>query len=385
MKNNNNIEKDRFSEIIKSKLENYSLSLENVSWDDLEKHLPAKELSKKQVFWPWISSISVAASIAVVWFLYPLINNKNNINNEQQHTQLSGNEEGFSESLFSDANISLDCVPSKKIGSAHSGQKLKESDTQSLSLQFDLIQPNLNLATKSKVINPKKMRLMATATSYDRLFPSPIYDATVSKKQSSLGLHFSSGGLFADKQPPTYGSLRSVSETKYNRKIYRPPFSLGLSVRKELNRTFSVESGLIYTYLSTTFDNPIPSEETPSDQKAFSDLHYLGIPLNLITNIYGNQHTRWNVYFLVGGTAEKGILSQAVQRSSTETTRVNEKAEGFQTSLHSSFGLNYKIADSYSVYLEPGLRYYLKNNQPINIRTEFPLVLNVNIGLRYNW
>ena len=392
---NSNNKKDRFNDLIKSKLENYSLPSENISWDDLEKRLSAKETPKKQAFWPWISSLSVAASIAMVWFLYPLIN-KNIIKNE--HTQLSSNEEKIPESAFSDASVPFDCVPNKENGSKYLGQKTKEDDTQlPPATRFDLIPSNIKLAIKPKIINSQKKRLIAV-TAFDKYLSYSAYDPIVRKKQSSLGLHFSSGGLFAQNPSPISGSLRSspisqnpllrediLTPNDFNRKIYRPPFSFGLSVRKELNRTFSIESGLVYTYLSTIFENPYPYQE------AFLDLHYLGIPLNLITNIYGNHYTRWNVYFLLGGTIEKGLLLQYKQRAYDDKpsvitiARSNEKIERLQTSLQSSFGLDYKFVNNYSVYLEPGLRYYLANNQPFNIRTEFPLVLNLNIGLRYNW
>ena len=402
MKNSNNIEKDRFSEIIKSKLENYSLPPENVSWNELEKRLSAKETSKKQALRPWISGLSVAASIALVWFLYPLINNKSITKNEQQHTQLSRDKEGFSESVFADTNISFDCVASKKITSILDGQTFNENGTRQspATPRFELIQPkDVKLALKPRVVNSSKKRLMAGITNFDRYLSSSVYDVAIPKKQSSLGLHFSSGGLFPERPAPISGSLRSapipqnpppflqeviLTPDDFNRKIYRPPLSFGLSVRKELNRTFSVETGLIYTYLSTTFENPYPLQE------AFLDLHYLGIPLNLITNIYGNHHTRWNLYCLFGGTVEKGIFSQYIQRSYSESSyeRINLKKgiAGFQGSLQSSLGLNFRIANNYSVYLEPGVRYYITNNQPLSVRTEFPLVvLNLNIGLRYNW
>lgn len=87
---------------------------------------------------------------------------------------------------------------------------------------------------------------------------------------------------------------------------YSLPISFGFTVRKDLSRRIAVESGLMYTYLSTTFKR---GGDCPSEVK--SSLHYLGIPLNLVVYLWKNQ--RWNVYLSGGFMMEKGL--QAVNGS----------------------------------------------------------------------
>mgnify|MGYP000706583756 CR=1 FL=1 len=81
---------------------------------------------------------------------------------------------------------------------------------------------------------------------------------------------------------------------------YSLPISFGFTVRKDLSRRIAVESGLMYTYLSTTFKR---GGDCPSEVK--SSLHYLGIPLNLVVYVWKNQ--RWNVYLSGGFMMEKGL------------------------------------------------------------------------------
>ncbi|MDR0547477.1 MAG: PorT family protein [Dysgonamonadaceae bacterium] len=176
-----------------------------------------------------------------------------------------------------------------------------------------------------------------------------------------------------------------LTPSDFNRMVHRPPISFGLSVRKELTRFLSIESGLSYTFLSSYFENKFPVQ-----QEANLDLHYLGVPLNLIVNIYGNRYTRWNFYFSAGGMIEKGLFSHYVQTVYEEpsfaiTSKSDEKIKGFQYSLQSAVGIDFKITKNYSLYLEPKITYYLSNNQPFNIRTEHPLVFGMNFGIRYNW
>jgi predicted porin len=86
---------------------------------------------------------------------------------------------------------------------------------------------------------------------------------------------------------------------------------------------------------------------------------------------------------------EKGLLSHYSQNRYEGNVRINtvsdEKIDGLQWSLNTSFGVDYKLIKNYSIYLEPKVSYYLKNNQPMSARTENPLIIGFNAGIRYSW
>ena len=144
------------------------------------------------------------------------------------------------------------------------------------------------------------------------------------------------------------------------------------------NRSF--ESGLMYTYLSTTFKR---GGDCPSEVK--SSLHYLGIPLNLVVYVWKNQ--RWNVYLSGGFMMEKGL--QAVYSgyiAGNGTTLSKSKKEGIhgmQWSVNASVGAAYRFYGDWSLYFEPRFSHYFDCDQPASIRTDKPLGFGLSAGIRY--
>lgn len=161
---------------------------------------------------------------------------------------------------------------------------------------------------------------------------------------------------------------------------YSLPISFGFTVRKDLNRRIAVESGLMYTYLSTTFKK---GGDFPSEVK--SSLHYLGIPLNLVVYVWKNQ--RWNVYLSGGFMMEKGL--QAVYsgyiagNGTTISKSKKEGIHGMQWSVNASVGAAYRFYGDWSLYFEPRFSHYFDCDQPASIRTDKPLGFGLSAGIRY--
>lgn len=161
---------------------------------------------------------------------------------------------------------------------------------------------------------------------------------------------------------------------------YSLPISFGFTVRKDLSRRIALESGLMYTYLSTTFKK---GGDYSSEVK--SSLHYLGIPLNLVVYLWNNQ--RWNVYLSGGFMLEKGL--QAVYSgyiSGNGTTISKSKKEGIhgmQWSVNASVGAAYRFYGDWSLYFEPRFSHYFDCDQPASIRTDKPLGFGLSAGVRY--
>jgi len=161
---------------------------------------------------------------------------------------------------------------------------------------------------------------------------------------------------------------------------YSLPISFGFTVRKDLSRRIAVESGLMYTYLSTTFKR---GGDCPSEVK--SSLHYLGIPLNLVVYVWRNQ--RWNVYLSGGFMMEKGL--QAVHsgyiagNGTTISKSKKEGIHGMQWSVNASVGAAYRFYGDWSLYFEPRFSHYFDCDQPASIRTDKPLGFGLSAGIRY--
>ncbi|GHT15636.1 hypothetical protein FACS189432_00420 [Bacteroidia bacterium] len=406
--------RDKFSEMIKDKLENYSLPADDSSWNAIEKRLNKKPIRRN--LWPWFSGISAAAAIAILVIIqFP---NREKNNNYGTTNLLSGYEETISEGLFP-KNIPQPVIPpinrTKKINGAT--KKIQNQTETKLVAELKVTggeqmaeqtEPNpISKENQNPVVKENQNPFLTIDLSDEEVVP-----VKKRKNQKSIGLSLGSGGnllamnkkgLSFENQPlvdapqfafssssdialKAYGlSAEDILSTKDFSKInHYPPLSFGLTVRKELNPIFSLETGIVYTFLHSEFSNSLPKRE------AKLQLHYLGIPLNLNANIYGNRYSKWVVYLSTGGMVEKGLLSHYTQKQYLNNelvvkTTTNENIDGLQWSVALAPGIDYKLSKNYSLYLEPKLSYYFDNSQPISVRTEHPLVFGVNAGFRFSW
>lgn len=165
---------------------------------------------------------------------------------------------------------------------------------------------------------------------------------------------------------------------------HRFPVTFGISLRKDISERFSLETGLMYTLLS-------------SDLKAGGDvyysqeqkLHYLGIPLKSGWIFMKKKH--FSLYLSVGGMAEKCIKSQLVTRYEmlNEASFVGDDhldVNRLQWSVFASVGIQFNITEYLGVYAEPGLVYYFDDGTNIStIRKEKPFNVNLQVGLRFGF
>jgi hypothetical protein len=173
-----------------------------------------------------------------------------------------------------------------------------------------------------------------------------------------------------------------MKQNDFSNIIYSTPISVGLILRKNITKTWSLESGLVYTYLLTTFENTVVQQNN-----AKLHLHYIGVPLNLIAQLWNNP--KWEIYLSGGGMMEKGIRSVYVQNqyinNQTITTTTSTNIEGIQWSVNGAVGLAYKIQQNIGLFFEPKISYYYNNNQPISARTEYPVVFGLSAGVRFKF
>jgi hypothetical protein len=160
------------------------------------------------------------------------------------------------------------------------------------------------------------------------------------------------------------------------------PFSAGLIARRALNEHVGLKTGLIYTYLSTTYEYTRPFLVNGK-----TGLHYLGIPLDLTFSAWRNTH--WEIYFSGGGMFEKGLrlnISESQYQNNSVTQTYNSlSVNGIQWSVHLSAGVMYKFLPQLGWYFEPELAYFFENDQPTSIRTEQAAVFGMSTGLRFEF
>ena len=179
--------------------------------------------------------------------------------------------------------------------------------------------------------------------------------------------------------PPKTG----IKETS-TRSTYGIPVSFGAGVKIDFTDRWSLGVGLNYTLLTRRFYGSYTevNEQGSIVINTQTDIrntqNYVGIPVNAFYNIVDTRHL--NFYTYAGGAVER-CVSDKYQLLGKDITH-SEKAKGVQLSVNLGIGVEFLIGDYLGLYIDPSLRYYFDNGQPKSIRTDQPLMLGFEMGLR---
>jgi len=186
---------------------------------------------------------------------------------------------------------------------------------------------------------------------------------------------------------PSGGKALPKTDVHHNK-----PLSFGVGVSYYLNDRFSLNSGLVYTYLSSDWQT--------NDEyrvKTTQKLHFIGIPLGVTYKIAEWQ--RFNLYASAGlqmdmnvAGRQKGKLVRDALISDvvidSEVRSVREKKLLF--SANAKVGVSYPIFRFLSAYAEAGAGYYFDNGSALfdkmstmpTIYSEKQLNLTLQAGFR---
>ena len=415
MQNNiNNNDLDAFSDVFRQKLENHETPVDKTSWNEIEARLKSK---KKRIipFWFWLSGGAAVAALALLFMLQPLTETKETIakTTNPNIQQVTGQRVSI-RNIQQPKQVQPKITTFKQIASINRLPGIHQTQSYAVDLPniktLPVDSPERN--STNEIISGDNQRDMNETVQH-----TTVNNDTVMKKS-----HFSPNSLVEEKPTEpvarkknkggwllaaSIGSNGSVQSGSGNYELavandnivnastsftsimtpadfsdinYTPPLSVGLIVRKDLNKSLSIESGLVYTYLLTTYiNNGVQRKE------ARLHLHYIGVPLNLITRVWENP--KWEVYISGGGMIEKGIKSIYDQKQYTGnqiiTTTVITDINGIQWSVNGAIGTTYKIKRNIGLFFEPKIAYYFENNQPLSFRTEHPVSLGLTAGVRF--
>lgn len=168
---------------------------------------------------------------------------------------------------------------------------------------------------------------------------------------------------------------------------YRMPVTVGASLRFDLDNKWAIETGVMYTQLSSETSSGAKQNNYSWEDK----LHYVGIPLKISRDIWSNE--RFEVYASAGGAVEKCVsgkqkivwnTTSKVVNETTEPTETDIKVKPLQWSLSAAAGAQFKITEKLGIYAEPGVVYYFDDGSNVNtIRKEHPFNFNIQLGVRF--
>ncbi|AVM51866.1 outer membrane protein with beta-barrel domain [Bacteroides zoogleoformans] len=171
--------------------------------------------------------------------------------------------------------------------------------------------------------------------------------------------------IFKDGMPYLQRNVKSIASIEH-----KQPLSFGISVRKELNNGFSIESGVTYTYLASdiTFEGSL--------DKLSRKLHYIGIPIRANWNFIDEK--RFTTYISAGGNVEKCVYGKIGSEKET--------VKSLQLSVTASVGAQYNVNKRIGLYVEPGISYFFDDGSMIQtIRKENPCNFTLQAGIRLTY
>lgn len=401
---------DDFSFLLKQKLEDHRLPVDDLCWEEIELQMKPR---KRSFVW-WIGRSVAAAVIAVMFLFLPF--QQGEMPNERLSEQVTQTETVTPEKSIDPVETvtPVDKVsqPRKLIAAVTRRQPVAEEETapEELPMHEAVTEQDAEQSAEPEKREAPQKQRKQDLNHYDSKkykFVSPGKEEK-KRKDWSVNASFGTGGhvslgmsvddaYHTDYQPgndgssginpptppivlPPFNNGEIVPPEEYTDIDCSLPLSFGLTVRKDFSRYIGVETGLVYTYLSSRM---MMGGQVPYNTRL--DLHYLGVPVNLVVNLWNNP--RWNIYLSGGVMLEKGLRSKLRQErlsiSEPETLVEKKGIDGVQWSLNLSAGVSYRLHREWSIYFEPRLSGYFDNDQPVSIRTENSVIVGLGAGFRF--
>lgn len=183
----------------------------------------------------------------------------------------------------------------------------------------------------------------------------------------------------SDYVRPSYSSGYSAAEGVSEESVsaYGVPVSFGLGVRYYLTDALSVDAGLEWSYLTRTFKG---SYKTASGDFTHI-IQYVGVPVSLSYDLIRARTLK--LYVSAGAGAHKAVSSKYYLYSESTSPLYSETVDPLMVSVTGGFGVEFKLTDFLGLYLDPMVSYWIPSGQPRSIRTDKPLSLNFEAGLRF--
>ena len=429
---NNN---DPLKQFVKGKLADYKAKMPPSGWEKLESSIFAAQKAKV-VRRRWLASSMTAAAAALIGVFFVF----QNLNRELP-VQVSEHQVLKTESVEKDNN-----TPSEKQKKAKSSKSIKTLTADNTST---VKEKALNAYSKAQVqektpneeIYPEKQDLTSTPLKKEHLTKkddqSDIDDETKQrlieefinegkrsltssdetstskikkKRRNSISLT-SQSGLSSSQQTNTIPStLRSsVSDTYgtytlskmqvHNDEVeikpksevnHMQPISFGILTSFNLSQKLQIETGLIYTYLSSETKNS-SNDFNNSERVQF---HYLGVPLNL--NYTLASFNKLDLFATAGGMIEKDVNGKIKNNDEKKAPSLNSgyassssskiKQGNPQFSVTGGVGITYPIYDKAQVFGKVGGRYYINaNNEYKTFYSDQKFGLDIQLGIKFNF
>lgn len=196
-------------------------------------------------------------------------------------------------------------------------------------------------------------------------------------------------GMFTMSKMQAYNEDEKVSPESET--THKQPISLGVLTSFNITPKLQVETGLIYTHLSSETTNR--SESFTNTEKV--QFHYLGVPLNINYTLLSVN--KLNLFVTAGTMVEKDIngkiryndekdISSVVNGgyANESSAKINQKNP--QWSIAGGVGITYPLYHKTHLFGKVGGRYYINaNNEYKTYYSDEKLGLDIQVGIKFNF
>ena len=409
--------KDDLLNSIKDRLDSYEESAPEGLWSDIEASVFPKEKPRKAAFVPWMWLSAAAAAVAAVLIVTNTLSNDPKEDRIVAQTDITpsssvnpGDDPASSEelaSLLADADV-RPVVPAApgRVRSMPVPVKSVPENQASLEPEPEMAaeaEPDVVLEPESEMVLEAEPTVPVeqeqdrrVATNHDGEDWSGYMSATddgetgflsrISMKASLAGaatqsqdvsnydpamFYYGSGDTrssgYSDEPTRAFAPmdpLISASSVETDTRHHRP-VRMSLTFHMPLGGKFGVETGASYTLLRST----VTTTSGSTVNRNIQTLKYLGIPVNLTADLYGNDWCR--LYLSGGGMAEKCVSGEI---------------KHMLWSLNAAAGLQVNLGRSLGIYAEPGLSYHFDDGSPVRtIYKDRPLDFMMTVGARMSF
>lgn len=431
---------DPFKQLVKSKLADYKQEVPHSGWEKLESSLFAAQKTKV-VHTKWLVSsfAAVAAALIGVFFVFQNMNNELPIHTAEYKTaplavptnkdektlitkQNASKVKKSTPALFADNASSLQKNPA----AAPSATSRDNDAPLDVSVDTPISQKKGDIASttsineqskgkdKSSDIDEEiKQQMIEDFINEGKRYFDEVDDTKTTKRKNKHAISLTGrSGLLSSQQTntlpttlrssvsDTYGDFTLSKMQAYNEeKEIKPeseinhnqPISFGLLTSFDITRKLQIETGLIYTYLSSETKNR--SDDFNNTEKV--QFHYLGIPLNVNYTILSVN--KLNLFVTAGAMIEKDlngkikysdnkIIPSLINSEYANETSSKISQKNPQLSLTGGVGITYPIYNKTNLFGKVGGRYYIKaNNEFKTYYSDEKFGLDIQLGIKFNF
>ena len=407
--------KDDLLNSIKDRLDSYEESAPEGLWSDIEASVFPKEKPRKAAFVPWMWLSAAAAAVAAVLIVTNTLSNDPKEDRIVAQTDITpsssvnpGDDPASSEelaSLLADADVrpvvpaASGRVRSMPVKSVPENQASLEPEPEmAAEAEPDVVaEPGSEKVEEAEPTVPVEQEQdWRVATNHDGEDWSGYMSATndgeagflsrISMKASLAGaatqsqdvsnydpamFYYGSGDTrssgYSDEPTRAFAPmdpLISASSVETDTRHHRP-VRMSLTFHMPLGGIFGVETGASYTLLRST----VTTTSGSTVNRNIQTLKYLGIPVNMTADLYGNDWCR--LYLSGGGMAEKCVSGEI---------------KPLLWSLNAAAGAQINLGRSLGIYAEPGLSYHFDDGSPVRtIYKDRPLDFMMTLGARMSF